>query len=153
MKALTIHPTPVMQMDWGKKTIECRSWKTDYRGPLLICASAKKVPGCISGHAWFYAELLDIVPFTEEHLKDACMDKMPEGKAYAWLLDIPNKITIYPIAVLGKQGLFDIDDSIIHEIDDDWTPDGEEGPEDIDEWVEWFSTKYLDPLIYEPAQL
>jgi hypothetical protein len=26
----------------GRKTIETRTWKTDYRGPLLICASARR---------------------------------------------------------------------------------------------------------------
>ena len=43
-----------------KKTIECRTWKTNYRGPLLICAMKTPVPGCISGHAYFTVELTDI---------------------------------------------------------------------------------------------
>lgn len=153
MKALSIDPLPVMQMEWSRKFIEYRTWKTSYRGPLLICATAKKVPGCISGYAWFYAELMDVVPFEEYDLQGACMDRMPDQPGYAWILDIPNKISIYPIKVKGKQGLFDVNDDLIHSVDDDWTPDGDLGPADPDEWAQWFNAKYLDPLIYEPAQL
>ena len=153
MKALSIDPIPVMQMEWGKKSIEWRSWRTNYRGPLLICATARKVPGCISGHAWFYADLIDVVPFTAEHLEDAYMSEMPPVKGYAWLLDIDNRTSIYPIHVTGKQGLFDVDDDLIHDVDDEWTPDGEEGPADPDEWATWFNDKYLNPLVYEPAEL
>lgn len=42
MKALTIHSPWANAIAFGEKTIECRSWRTRYRGPLLICASNRK---------------------------------------------------------------------------------------------------------------
>ena len=37
VKALSIYPEPVMDIFMGDKTIEYRTWQTDYRGDLLIC--------------------------------------------------------------------------------------------------------------------
>lgn len=44
MKALTLWQPWAALVAAGVKTIETRSWGTDYRGPLAIHASAKKVP-------------------------------------------------------------------------------------------------------------
>ena len=40
MKALSVKPPYATQILMFMKTVECRSWKTDYRGDLLICASS-----------------------------------------------------------------------------------------------------------------
>lgn len=106
MKALSLHPFWVMEMMCGDKTIECRTWKTDYRGKLVICASAKRVPGCISGHALLICNLVSIEPFTAAHLTAADMDEMPKKPSYAWILD--NIQQIYPVPVKGKLHLFDL---------------------------------------------
>ncbi len=87
MKALTLDSAWAMEVFEGKKTVECRTWKTDYRGDLLICSNSKRRVGCIPGHALIVAELVDIVPFTEEHLAAAGMDEMPDKPCYAWILD------------------------------------------------------------------
>ena len=99
MKALSIHPYYADKILYREKTIECRSWKTSYRGDILICSTAKKVEGTIPGHALCVAELVDVVPFDESHLDDACMDEVPYD-AYAWILD--NFRIIKPIPVKGN---------------------------------------------------
>lgn len=46
MQALTVKQPWASLVAYGEKTIEYRSWATDYRGPLLICAAW---PSCESG--------------------------------------------------------------------------------------------------------
>lgn len=40
MKALSVQPYWATSILQKTKTVECRTWKTDYRGDLLICASS-----------------------------------------------------------------------------------------------------------------
>lgn len=94
------------------KKIECRSWKTDYRGDLLICASSSLWwAGTICKNALCIVTLAGIVSFTEEHLQLACMDEMPEGDHYAWILE--DLWFVEPFEVKGKLHLYDVDDSLI----------------------------------------
>ena len=149
MKALTIDPEYTMLIFNNEKTIECRTWKTNYRGPLLICASKTPVPGCISGHAYFTADLVDIEEFKEEHLDGAMMDAMPDTKCYAWHLE--NIDPIFPIPVRGKMGLFDVDDSLIRYLADEFDENATE--EEMAQYAIEFDEKYLQPLTYEPKEL
>lgn len=112
MKALSLHPYWADFVFSGGKTVECRTWKTDYRGELLICSTNKKWRGCIPGHALCTAKLVDIVPFTEKHLKAACMLKheMPDTPCYAWILE--DVRIIRPFPVKGKLGLWNYDGPI-----------------------------------------
>ena len=101
-----------MPVLFAQKTIECRSWKTDYRGDLLICSSAKKCPATISGKALCIVSLDDITPFTAEHMDGALMDglEMPDN-CYAW--HFSNLRWIEPFDVKGKLHLYDVDDELI----------------------------------------
>lgn len=112
MKALSVQPYWATAILQEAKTIECRTWKTDYRGDLLICASSGPWwAGSIKGHALCVVELLDIVPFKRRHLKDACMDQIPDKPSYAWLLGDP--LFVEPFGVKGKLHLFDVDDALV----------------------------------------
>ncbi len=51
MKALSLRSDYALEVLNGDKTIEYRSWPTKYRGDLLICAAAHKIPKTIPGHA------------------------------------------------------------------------------------------------------
>jgi hypothetical protein len=42
MRVLSLLQPWASLVAWGHKKYECRSWRTDYRGPLLIHASARK---------------------------------------------------------------------------------------------------------------
>ena len=111
MKALSIHPAFAGMIFVGDKTIEVRSWNTDYRGDLLICSTAKKLKDTIPGHALCVVNLADVVPFEKKHMKAACM---PAGAfqpgMYAWMLD--DLRLIRPIPVKGKLSLWNYDGEI-----------------------------------------
>ena len=111
MKALSLLPEWAQMVYFAEKFVECRTWKTDYRGDLLICASSKKLTGTIDSHAVCVVTLEDVVPFTEEHLDQACMDEMPDKESYAWIFS--NVWLIEPFPVKGKLHLFDVPDEQI----------------------------------------
>ena len=73
MKAISIHPEPVMDILLGKKKEEYRSWTTHHRGPLLICSTAIKTPGCISGYAVCIVDLTDVKKLADD--------------SYAWIFE------------------------------------------------------------------
>ncbi|MGM0174897.1 ASCH domain-containing protein [Enterococcus sp. DIV0800] len=99
MKAISIHPEPVMEILAGKKTKEYRSWTTHHRGPLLICSTAIKTPGCISGHAVCIVDLVDV-------------EQLGEG-SYAWIFK--NVRCIHPFPIKGQRRLYHVPDERIME--------------------------------------
>ena len=111
VKALSLLPEWAAAICDGLKTVEWRTWKTDYRGELLICASSRKLKGLISGHALCMVNLVDVVPFTKKHLNGALMDFMPEPAGYAWIID--NVRLIKPFPYKGKLHLYDVDASLV----------------------------------------
>ncbi|KRL51984.1 hypothetical protein FD08_GL000533 [Lentilactobacillus parakefiri DSM 10551] len=127
MKALSLHGDYAMMILAGEKTVEYRSWKTDYRGKLLICSSAMKIRGTMPGYATCVIDLVDI--------------KKAGPRDYEWQL---GKIyDIEPFPVKGKLHLYDVpDDKIVYhpEVDDDHHPTQEQ-------WDE-YQKKYIDPYIY-----
>ena len=134
VKALSIMPPYAMEIYDGLKTIEWRSWKTDYRGDLLICSSSRKCEGCISGYALCMVELVDVVPFTKKHLRGALMDEIPEPAGYAWILR--NVRNIVPFPHKGKLHIYDVDASLVKVLS---SHDSENANKEYDE--------YYKPLI------
>lgn len=110
MKALSVWPEWALPIMLGQKSVECRSWKTSYRGPLLVCASSKPIDGCVHGHALCVVDLVGVMPFGFEHMGLALLDDVPENH-YAWLLD--NVRMVRPFPVRGRQRLFDVPDDCI----------------------------------------
>lgn len=113
MKALTVKPEFAELISSGIKTIECRTWKTDYRGDILITSSSKIRHGTIPGHALCVAELYDIRPMKREDADAACMHKVDcTSDKFAWCLR--NIRVIEPFPVKGKLSLwtFENDDAI-----------------------------------------
>lgn len=100
----------------GMKTVECRTWKTDYRGDLLICASSRPLPGTIAGHALCVVTLDHIEPFMRKHLGGACFDEMPQP-SYAW--HFSDLRWVEPLSVKGRLHLFDVDDDLVKYLPDD----------------------------------
>lgn len=135
MKALSIHPLFAMEIATGLKTVECRTWSTDYRGELLICSTAKKLHGTIPGHALAVVDLVDIVPFTRQHMEAADMTGEVPENAFAWLLKNPRYIV--PFAVKGKLSLWDCEEDITYLP----TPESEEEDDAL-------GAKYWQPLIF-----
>ena len=143
MKALSVRPEYTFDIFVGEQTFEERTWKTDHRGDLLICASSKKEPGYVNGYAYFVIPLLDIRPSEEAWFDES-------GKPvtmYEWVLGKPRAIE--PIPVKGKLHLYDVDDALIHYVDG-----GDLGAyatqEEANAFIDDYIRKYLDPLAYNP---
>lgn len=101
MKALSVRGDYIMDMIAGKKKIEYRTWKTNYRGPLLMCSTAKKVAGAAPGYAICVVNLKSIQYFPFEDL-------------YYWNIELAD--VIKPIHVKGQLKLFNVDDNLIKPI-------------------------------------
>jgi hypothetical protein len=111
LKALSVHPYYAGLIFASQKTVECRTWTTEYRGDLLICSTSKKMKGTMPGHALCVVNLKDIVPFTKKHLEAACMEPKDYSPGmYAWILD--NVRIIRPIPLKGKLSLWNYDGDI-----------------------------------------
>ena len=88
----------------GTKTIETRTWTTNYRGKLLLCCS-KNPKSAISGNAFAIADLVDIKPMTkEDEAKTRCKLYL---NANSWILNNIKLIKLFPIE--GQLGLFEVD--------------------------------------------
>ena len=108
--------TNVVMMDemggyHADKTIEVRSRNTNFRGDLLICASANPVlENHMSGVTCGYVELYDVKrveDFTPEDWAATCIpeDKRP-AKGYGWMMRNPRRVVEMPVK--GKLGIYDL---------------------------------------------
>lgn len=114
MKALSVKQPFASLIVEGEKTIEVRSWKTDYRGEILIISSARPAykhgyedmpDGVLLG----VVELVDIVPLEKKHLYDAWLD-MTDAQMrgqYAWILKNP-RMYDSRLPMKSKLRLFDV---------------------------------------------
>lgn len=98
MKALSIRPDYAWDIMDQVKKHEYRSWSTSHRGDLLICSTARKIKGFISGHA------ICVVNLSSVH-------QLSDG-TYAWKLE--DVRLIKPFEVKGQLRLFNVDDQLIH---------------------------------------
>jgi len=88
----------------GEKTIETRTWSTDYRGPLLIVSS--RTPRIEpAGYALAVGTLNDCRPMTKDDEDEACCELYPG--AHAWVFTSIRRIEPFPVK--GKLGIYDVD--------------------------------------------
>lgn len=127
MKALSLRADYAWDVLTGDKTVEYRSWPTKYRGDLLICATAQKIPETIPGHAIVVVRVKDVKKLGE--------------RQYAWQLDHVRAIEPFPVK--GRQRLFNVDDSLIK-----YHPEGDDENHPSKAVLEAFINKYLAPPMY-----
>jgi hypothetical protein len=103
IKALSVKQPWANLIAAGEKTIETRTWTTDYRGPILIVSSRspKKEP---AGFALAIANLVDCRPMTRQDEPAARCGVYPN--AYSWVLGNIRKI--HPFPVRGKLGIYNV---------------------------------------------
>ncbi len=107
MKALSVRPPWSSLIASGAKTLEIRSRRTHYRGPLLICESR-------GGGAVAIVELVDCRPFTfeDDAASGGVWSRFPETHGYwAWVLRLVRRVISEPIR--GRLGLYDVDDRLL----------------------------------------
>lgn len=108
MKAITLHPLFACGITFGLKTIEVRTWRTDFRGDILITSSQKKLHDTIPGHALCIAELHDVRPLLKSDAEAAWTDERHiDTNNYAWCLR--NIRLIKPFPIKGKLSLWNCD--------------------------------------------
>ena len=122
MKALSVKQPWAFLIGGEEKTIELRSWQTDYRGDLLICAAKSEkdawaiVDGVEhqlpAGVMMCVAELVDVrkIDNTPENCDAAFVDEIEPG-VFGWFLENVRHVRLVPIN--GKLRLFDVDDQLI----------------------------------------
>ncbi len=103
IKAISIKEPWASAIMKGEKTVEQRTWNTNYRGDLLLVAS-KSPQSPIAGKAFAICKLVDCRPMTEEDAKKALVEYDPG--TYAWVLENVKRIT--PFGVRGQLGLYDV---------------------------------------------
>lgn len=122
MKALSVRQPYAELIACGAKPLEVRSWRTSYRGPLLIVASSsawrediKKfgltTSDCPRGVAVCVVDLVDIFQARDQAHRshsalasDACCEF--DADDYLWRLSRPRRIA-QSIAIAGRLRLFD----------------------------------------------
>lgn len=126
MKTLSVQQPWATFIAQGWKPIEVRSWKTDYRGPLLIAASkGSNLPASMThieeegemipmprGVALCVVDLLEIRPLLRADMEAANLE--PEDYdtgSYAWILGNPRRVE--QVAIKGRLSLYDTPDALI----------------------------------------
>jgi len=111
MRGLSLNEPWASMVINGIKTIETRTSKTKYRGPILICVS-KKPPAALAGMA---AAIVELTACRQMTLADegAAGGVKSEPGRYAWILSTVTKIKPFPIK--GKLGLFFLTESEIEQ--------------------------------------
>lgn len=123
MKAISVRQPWARFIADGSKNVEVRTWRTSYRGPLLICSSSRQDQNFEKlerdvfalGVALCVVDLCDIEPMSPAHVKAAypCDDESlwqgeDFGGQYAWLLKDP-RVVLDPFPVKGKLNFFEVE--------------------------------------------
>jgi hypothetical protein len=134
MRALSLYEPWATLIALGEKRYETRSWSTTYRGPLLICASKRRLPiyqyppiGKVQlalnkvnllldnlnwGRAVCWLDLIEIYQteqvFLEPMGTEQYFGDFSPGR-FAWKLENVRRFKAPPV-VRGKQGLFNVND-------------------------------------------
>jgi hypothetical protein len=128
IKALTIRQPWAELILRGRKPYELRSWRTSYRGPLVIHAAmrvdsedAKRLglnpETLITGAFVGVAVLSDVRPYTREDAR--LLKKRRAGfgwfpRKFSWVLKRPRRIS--PVKAKGQLSLFKLPKTVEHRI-------------------------------------
>lgn len=127
MKSLAVRQPWACLLCEGVKTIEVRSWQTEYRGPLLITASAApknqfwydpvdKVNRLLHAGAIIgVVDLIDCRKMSESDNGDSLGNYMPG--AFAWV--VKPRRWCRPDKIVSRLQLFDVPDEKIILLDED----------------------------------
>ena len=147
MKAISLQNPWAQLVVSGFKTVEAKTWSTDYRGELLICSKARSDKSLeqavldvieeetdlafeqdeffVNGAVLGKVTLVDVRELTEDDLEESWMDpaelETAEAPLYAWVFENAEPIA-EPVEVKGKPRLFDVElpaDTVFVSFDDE----------------------------------
>jgi len=105
MRAICIKQPWASMIANGQKFIETRSWKTNYRGELLVVASQKPlIDNLPTGQALCIVNIIDCHPMKKEDEKFAKVEY--NSQKYSWILFNIKKIKPFPVK--GKLNFFQV---------------------------------------------
>ena len=104
MRAISIHNPWATLISTGAKTLEIRSWKTSYRGDLLIVSTQRKYADYPRGVALCIVRLSDVREFVPTDADAAHIAYQPGY--FAWVLTDVRPITPFPVK--GRQGFYNV---------------------------------------------
>ena len=108
IKALSVRQPWAQMIVQGFKTIETRTWYTDYRGDLLICSTqAPDWPGCKCGFALCVVNLQNCRPLKLSDEAAARCEYFEYQKLFAWVLTDLREIVAF--RVRGHQRIFEVE--------------------------------------------
>jgi len=119
MKALSIKQPYADLIAKRIKTLEVRSWRTNYRGPLVIVSSKQPdrlmlkkyhAEGANNGVTIALVKLVGVREGRRKDKKAACVN--PSGK-YVWELKMVRKLL--PVPVKGRLGLYDLSGTVLRQ--------------------------------------
>jgi len=111
MKALSIRQPYATRVARGEKWIEYRTWRTDYRGPFLVCAGKTwdreeaKPPGWMDDYPLGVAVAVAVLGGVEVTASDENL---------YWHLSEVQAVTPFPVK--GKLGFFEVPDRLIKRV-------------------------------------
>jgi hypothetical protein len=103
MKALSVKQPWANMIANGEKTIETRTWATDYRGDLLV-VSSRKPPIEPAGFAVALVRVVGCRRMTKADETAARCEIYPG--AYAWILADVTRVKPFPAR--GQLGIFEV---------------------------------------------
>jgi hypothetical protein len=106
VRALSVRQPYASHIAKAEKSVEVRSWSTNYRGPLLICASKKPFEEEPVGCAICVVDLVDVRPMIEDDEDKALCDFYDDG-AFAWVLERPRPVEHF--AVKGRLNIYTVE--------------------------------------------
>lgn len=85
--------------------MEIRSWRTHYRGPIIVCASLQRDRAGDEpiGYALGVVFLTAVDRYRKTDTQKSCIKYIPEH--FSWVLE--NPVPIDPIRIKGRLSLFD----------------------------------------------
>lgn len=108
MKCISIKQPYAHLIATEKKRYEIRTWRTHYRGPLIVASSQNKLndPKMPGGVLICLVNLIDVVPFTPRLESKACCKIDPDKIEWAWELEVITQLL--PVKIKGKLGLYEL---------------------------------------------
>jgi len=107
IKAISLHQPLASMIAMGSKTIETRTWPTDYRGDMLIVSTLRpEMPGFLCGYALCIVNLVNCRKMILTDEAGARCKWRPE--LWAWVLNNVRPV-FDPFRVRGQQGIYEVE--------------------------------------------